>query len=739
VKTDLWRGAQTNFVIHTKYHYNHPMKWLTGVYNCGSNNTTLLSRYDYAEHDLVGNRTMIRFEQKQPDGTVFLVKRRYEYDALYQLTREITDGTVNYDHQWQYDCIGNRLKFTKAETDETITYKYNAANQLIREVSNINGVTRYRYDANGNMIQKRRGWRVTRYVYDIEDRLRLAFGPEGLGFYLQDALGRRILRFGIPFKHKEAPHFSAGMRNKRGQRGRSGRSHCQRRSADEAAGRNTNPAAGLNPELRRWFADMAMNLESGCRYGFRHLVRLIDGIKCRLPRKLRRRIVLERYFHDGADVIADYDLFGRFCKASYLTPFLDENLLVDRRFAWRTRRYWYTQDGLGSVRQLIECSDRVRNSYAYTSWGEPLNWQERIFNRYTFTSREYNLETQLYHYRSREYDAQEGRFQRRDRLLSTNRYLYCENSPLLWVDPTGEVINVPLRLPIKVSSGGPSVGLLTPAAIFVLAQPRATARLQSVSGGAIDVQRFLGAKVEVKPHTLPAGIHGMLVALRPTNWVCAIITTCKKGQEARVSTSGEAMFNILPIKTTAPAGNIPSANVLPLRIIIGWRLVVLMWGTQMVRWRKGIVRILPSGDVGIQPHLRVALRLINAGGGADRYIWFPFGIKEEEPRRRGRKISSLPLGGTVGTFCPEEAVYKLSEFLLKRAAAHIGVRVAGVGFLRSPYGVFSGCMLVGVPIPRSGLQIGASWWLGCFWEHMVEKDHLEATVGFCMMGEMVLW
>jgi len=166
----------------------------------------LLLCHRLCAHDLVGNRTMVRFEQKQPDGTVFLVKRKYEYDELYQLTREITDGTINYDHQWQYDCVGNRVKFIKAETDETITYKYNPANQLTREVSNINGVTRYSYDANGNMIQKRRRWRTTRYVYDIEDRLRLAFGPEGLGFYLHDALGRRILRFGIPFKHKEAPH-----------------------------------------------------------------------------------------------------------------------------------------------------------------------------------------------------------------------------------------------------------------------------------------------------------------------------------------------------------------------------------------------------------------------------------------------------------------------------------------------------------------------------------------------------
>ena len=397
------------------------------------------------------------------------------------------------------------------------------------------------------------------------------------------------------------------------------------------------------------------------------------------------------------------------------------------------------QDGLGSVRQLV-VGDAVQNSYTYTAWGVPLNWHESIPNRYTFTGREYNPETRLYHYRAREYDAQEGRFQRRDRLPSTNRYPYCENSPLLWVDPTGEVVNVPPRLPIKVSSGGPSVGLLTPAAIFVLTQPRATARLQSVSGGAIDVQRFLGAKVEVKPHTLPAGVHGMLAALKPTDWVCAVITTCKKGEEARVATSGEAVFNILPIKTTAPAGNMPPPNILPLRVIIGWRLVALMWGTSMVRWRKGIVRIRPSGEMGIKPHIQVALWLIGDVGKVDRYVWFPFGVRKEPGRHR--KVSSLPLGEMVGILCPEEAAHKLSQLLLQKVAGWMGLGrnfVAGMGTLQSPYGVFMGCMLSGVPVPKAGVQIGTHWVFGGFWKHVVEKDSLKATVGFCLMGELVVW
>jgi|GEM_PF-3805089 len=197
-----------------------------------------------------------------------------------------------------------------------------------------------------------------------------------------------------------------------------------------------------------------MDLKLSFNYGFCHLVRLIDGIKCRLPRKLRRRIVLERYFYDGTDVIADYDLFGRYCKASYLTPFLDENLLVDRYFRFgRAKRYWYTQDGLGSVRQLVSDRGRVLNSYTYTSWGVRLNWRERVSNRYTFTGREYNAETNLCYYRFRWYSPSIGCFTSRDldqylgeqvfpRFVGTKTrweqpYVYVRNRPTVSIDPFG--------------------------------------------------------------------------------------------------------------------------------------------------------------------------------------------------------------------------------------------------------------------------------------------------------------
>jgi len=147
-------------------------------------------------------------------------------------------------------------------------------------------------------------------------------------------------------------------------------------------------------------------------------------------------LVYERYFYDGADVVADYDGRTGELRALYLTPFLDENLLKEDYTGPGPMLAWYTQDGLGSVRQLV-VGYSVMNSYTYTAWGVPLNWQEHISNRYTFTSREWNPETHLYHYRIREYASYLGKFFQPDRASWVAHYGYAANDPILLADPTG--------------------------------------------------------------------------------------------------------------------------------------------------------------------------------------------------------------------------------------------------------------------------------------------------------------
>jgi len=147
------------------------------------------------------------------------------------------------------------------------------------------------------------------------------------------------------------------------------------------------------------------------------------------------KVVYERYFYDGADVIADYDGRTGEVRALYVTPFLDENLLKEDYTGPEPLLAWYTQDGLGSVRQLV-VGDTVLNSYTYTAWGVPLSWHETISNRYTFTSREYNPETRDYYYRARHYSPFRSRFASRD-ISAKNAYLYTENNPVAFRDPTG--------------------------------------------------------------------------------------------------------------------------------------------------------------------------------------------------------------------------------------------------------------------------------------------------------------
>ena len=103
---------------------------------------------------------------------------------------------------------------------------------------------------------------------------------------------------------------------------------------------------------------------------------------------------------------------------------------------------------------------RVRGdcvSYAYDVYGRPRvmgrgpdgNWltedtatqdASAVGNPYLFTARRWDAETNLYHYRARDYTPALGRFLQPDPLGyidGMNLYQYCGNNPLNWIDPWG--------------------------------------------------------------------------------------------------------------------------------------------------------------------------------------------------------------------------------------------------------------------------------------------------------------
>ena len=124
-------------------------------------------------------------------------------------------------------------------------------------------------------------------------------------------------------------------------------------------------------------------------------------------------------------------------RTTYLTPYDVQNLLKEDFTGPGPVLAWYMQDGLGSVRQLV-VGKRVTNSYTYTAWGVPLNWQEDISNRYTYTGREFNPESGNYHYRVREYVPTISRFLQKDKFMfEPVLYVYVFNNPIHFTDLYG--------------------------------------------------------------------------------------------------------------------------------------------------------------------------------------------------------------------------------------------------------------------------------------------------------------
>lgn len=146
---------------------------------------------------------------------------------------------------------------------------------------------------------------------------------------------------------------------------------------------------------------------------------------------------MTRYIFDNEDILLELDGSNNITARYSHGPGIDEPLIMEKGGA----SFFYHADGLGSITEITDTAGVVRQQYTYSSFGKIESQLDPNFVQpYTFTGREFDPETELYHYRERQYDWRTGRFTTEDpiRFLGgINFYSYVGNNPVNKIDPSG--------------------------------------------------------------------------------------------------------------------------------------------------------------------------------------------------------------------------------------------------------------------------------------------------------------
>ena len=80
--------------------------------------------------------------------------------------------------------------------------------------------------------------------------------------------------------------------------------------------------------------------------------------------------------------------------------------------------------------------------YKYDAWGNIISETGTIADKspYRYAGYRYDDETGLYYLMTRYYDADLGRFISRDAVQHINLYAYSANNPVMFVDPSGNIV-----------------------------------------------------------------------------------------------------------------------------------------------------------------------------------------------------------------------------------------------------------------------------------------------------------
>ena len=117
-------------------------------------------------------------------------------------------------------------------------------------------------------------------------------------------------------------------------------------------------------------------------------------------------------------------------------------------FEYDDSDYCYVNNGHGDVAFVTDGTGAIVNTYSYTAYGTALICDEKVSNSFRYTGEYYDAESGLYYLRARYMNPATGTFTQEDTYqgniydaLSLHKYLYAQDNPVSYKDPTGNDVS----------------------------------------------------------------------------------------------------------------------------------------------------------------------------------------------------------------------------------------------------------------------------------------------------------
>lgn len=346
----------------------------------------------------------------------------YTYTANGNLDTITSDNkTFDYDY---YDT--GYVKSITYPNGLKTTYEYDNINRITKVTTTKNGSAintfEYEYDSNGNATKEIRNGAVTTYSYDDLDRLiSVTYSDGSTVAYEYDTLNNRtketysngdVKDYVYDKKYQLQEIKLNGQTTDTFTYNESGAvvTHNDKTYTYDEWDRMSGYSDGTDTYTYKYDANGIRTQKNDKQY-------IID---------INNNVVAET---DNTGAITDEILWGH------------QPLARKVNGSW----YYYIYNAHGDVVGLVNDSGTVVNTYEYTPWGEIRNETETVDNPIKYAGEYYDDELDMIYLRARYYNPQIGRFTSLDieegeiaSPLDMNRYVYCKNNPVKYVDPSGE-------------------------------------------------------------------------------------------------------------------------------------------------------------------------------------------------------------------------------------------------------------------------------------------------------------